>query len=356
MENPFKYGVLVEDAFFTDRKAELEKIKRHLAGPNHLIMISPRRYGKSSLIAKALQELKRPAVVLNLQMAVSEVKLAAMIHKAIYRLHPMQKIKDALQRLRIVPTLSFNPTDGTFEATFAPNVDGQTVLEDAVDLLETLSDPENCTIVVLDEFQEVLGLGNGIDKRLRAQMQLHKNVNYVFLGSQESMMTAIFEQVKSPFYHFGLLMHLKKIPRDDFELFLTERLQTAAGDKTGALVKAVLDKTGCHPYYTQQLASIVWERLVWMQDKSNVFEDAVAELVEEHDLDYERLWLSFNVTQRRILQGLAQNRKADEMTELATSTRYDSLAKLAKNGYVIREQTFEIEDPFFKDWIAGRAG
>ena len=44
------------------------------------------------------------------------------------------------------------------------------------------------------------------------------------------------------------------------------------------------------------------------------------------------------------------------MTELATSTRYDSLAKLAKNGYVIREQTFEIEDPFFKDWIAGRAG
>ena len=235
-------------------------------------------------------------------------------------------------------------------------MDEQTVLEDAVDLLETLSDPENRTIVVLDEFQEVLGLGNGIDKRLRAQMQLQKNVNYVFLGSQESMMTAIFEQVKSPFYHFGLLMHLKKIPRDDFELFLTERLQTAAGDKTGALVKAVLDKTGCHPYYTQQLASIVWERLVWMQDKSNVFEDAVAELVEEHDLDYERLWLSFNVTQRRILQGLAQNRKADEMTELATSTRYDSLAKLAKNGYVIREQTFEIEDPFFKDWIAGRAG
>ena len=261
MENQFKYGVLVEDAFFTDRKAELEKIKRHLAGPNHLIMISPRRYGKSSLIAKALQELKRPAVVLNLQMAVSEVKLAAMIHKAIYRLHPMQKIKDALQRLRIVPTLSFNPADGTFEATFAPNVDEQ-----------------------------------------------------------------------------------------------TERLQTAAGDKTGALVKAVLDKTGCHPYYTQQLASIVWERLVWMQDKSNVFEDAVAELVEEHDLDYERLWLSFNVTQRRILQGLAQNRKADEMTELATSTRYDSLAKLAKNGYVIREQTFEIEDPFFKEWIAGQAG
>ena len=295
-------------------------------------------------------------MVLNLQMAVSEVKLAAMIHKAIYRLHPMQKIKDTLQRLRIVPTLSFNPADGTFEATFAPNVDEQTVLEDAVDLLETLSDPENRTIVVLDEFQEVLGLGNGIDKRLRAQMQLQKNVNYVFLGSQESMMTAIFEQVKSPFYHFGLLMHLKKIPRDDFELFLTERLQTAAGDKTGALVKAVLDKTGCHPYYTQQLASIVWERLVWMQDKSNVFEDAVAELVEEHDLDYERLWLSFNVTQRRILQGLAQNRKADEMTELATSTRYDSLAKLAKNGYVIREQTFEIEDPFFKEWIAGQAG
>ena len=200
---------------------------------------------------------------------------------------------------------------------------------------------------MLDEFQEVLGLGNGIDKRLRAQMQLQKNVNYVFLGSQESMMTAIFEQVKSPFYHFGLLMHLKKISRDDFELFLTDRLQSAADDETANLVKAILDKTGSHPYHTQQLASIVWERLTWMPEKQDVFEDAVAELVEEHDLDYEQLWLTFNVTQRRILQGLALGRKADEMKELATSTRYDSLAKLVKNWVVIRELTFEIEDPFF---------
>ncbi len=351
MENPFKYGSVVSDEFFTDRREELEKVKQHLCGPNHLVMISPRRYGKSSLIAKALLQLQRPSININLQMAVSEVKLAQMIHKELLRLHPMKMMADRLRKLRVVPTVSYNPTTGCFEVAFAPGVDGQVALEDAIDLLETQSDPKNRTIVVLDEFQEVLGLGGGIDKRLRAQMQLQKNVNYVFLGSQESMMTTIFERVKSPFYHFGLLMHLKKIPATDFEEFLTERLRPVAGRLTTECVQGILSVTACHPYYTQQLASLVWEQLVWGKETERVVEKAVDDFVNDRDLDFNRLWDTFNLTQRRLLQGLAKN-PADPMTDVSSSTKYDALAKLARLGYVIRETVYEIEDPFFRLWIA----
>ena len=67
MKNPFKYGTIVEDEFFTDRISELKEIHRLLDSENHLILISPRRFGKSSLVAKAIRELKRPSLSLNLQ-------------------------------------------------------------------------------------------------------------------------------------------------------------------------------------------------------------------------------------------------------------------------------------------------
>ena len=79
-------------------------------------------------------------------------------------------------------------------------------------------------IVVLDEFQEIIGIEKGIDKRLRAFMQEQNMISYIFLGSQESMMTQIFERKRSPFYHFGQLMRLDKIPFDDFLLYIKERL------------------------------------------------------------------------------------------------------------------------------------
>ena len=67
MKNPFKFGTIVEDDFFTDRINELKYIKQKLDSENHLIMISPRRFGKSSLVLKAVKSVNRPYIMLNLQ-------------------------------------------------------------------------------------------------------------------------------------------------------------------------------------------------------------------------------------------------------------------------------------------------
>ena len=215
-------------------------------------------------------------------------------------------------------------------------------------LLEKVATADNRFIVVIDEFQEVVNIAKGFDKQLRSLMQRQHNLNYMLLGSQESMMEAIFEKKKSPFYHFGQVVRLGKIPYDDFLQFVTSRLP----DGSTGVAEEILSFTGCHPYYTQQLASQVWEMLVYRKEEENVVQRSVDALATMHDLDYERLWQSMNRTDRFTLRQLAQAQQPLLNRSQATSTTYSSLLRLMKLGYVVKNEHYEIEDPFFFHWIS----
>ena len=351
MKNPFKFGTIVEDEFFTDRILELRYIEQKLNSDNHIILISPRRFGKSSLVMKAVKSSARPFIMLNLQKVVSVQDLASNLLKEVFKLYPWEKIKHLMTHFRIIPTISTNPMGDGVDVMFQPSTNGVVALEDAMKTIEKVSTPEKRMIVILDEFQEIMSIGKGLDKQLRAIMQLQYNINYVLLGSQESMMTEIFERKRSPFYHFGTLMRLKKIPYDDFHVYITERLEPVLAEQSESVANEILEITKCHPYYTQQLSSQVWELAHYEGITDNVVEMAVERLSAIHDLDFERLWVSFNKVDRRILKMLCSSAVNLSLSELPTSTTYSSVKRLMQKGFVIREETYEIEDPFFKKWI-----
>lgn len=352
MKNPFKYGTIVENEYFTDRTAELDTICQTMDSANHIILISPRRFGKSSLVHKAVKRIGRPYIFLNLQKVVSVADFASAILKEVLKLHTWEKLKHHMQHFRVVPTISANPMTQGIDVAFQPMIDESVALEDALSLLESVSTKQQKLIVVFDEFQEVMSLAKGIDKRLRAILQEQRHINYIFLGSQESMMTEIFERKKSPFYHFGKLMVLQKIPYDDFYAYLQERLLSVAGGQTDTIATQILSTTQCHPYYTQQLASQVWDILAYQEQSSEVVKTAIEQLVTTHDLDYERLWQTFNRTDKRVFQSLCRRESPLENRQLPTSTLYSSIKKLMQQGYLIRSVAYEIEDPFFHRWIA----
>lgn len=135
-------------------------------------------------------------------------------------------------------------------------------------------------------------------------MQEQQHLNYILLGSQESMMTEIFERKKSPFYHFGKLMHLNKIPHKDFRTYVAKRLPIGEEGLLNSIVDEILSFTNLHPYYTQQLSAQVWEMITYDQ----IFDGAVEEAIS-------------------------------------------AIKRLMKAGYIIRVTDYEIEDPFFKAWI-----
>jgi AAA+ ATPase superfamily predicted ATPase len=351
MKNPFKFGTIVEDEFFTDRINELEYIKRVLDSENHLILISPRRFGKSSLVVKAAKQMERPYLLFNLQKVVNAEDFAAKLLKEVFKIYRWEKVKHLMTHFRVVPTISSNPVTNGIDVAFQPVTDYSVLLEDAMTLLEKVSTPVHRLLVILDEFQEIMQISKGLDKQLRAIMQSQKGLNYIILGSQESMMTEIFERKKSAFYHFGTLMRLSKIPREDFFNYISNRLSSVLPEQGAGVSDEILDITNCHPYYTQQLASQVWEIANYEQIKDGIVPLAVERLTNIHDLDFERLWIKFNRMDKSILQSLCKGLNPLQNRQLSTSTIYSAIKRLMKMGYVIRTDKYELEDPFFRRWI-----
>ena len=350
MENPFKFGTVVEAEYFTDRVNEVAFICQFIQSPNHLILISPRRFGKSSVVAKAVRQSGRKSITINLQQVTSVADLSAKLLREFLKIHPVERIRHYITHFRIIPTITTNALTGNVDVSFQPGVDATILLEDVMALIEEAHSEKDRIIIVFDEFQEILDLAPYLDKKLRAIMQNQKHINYILLGSQESMMTDIFEKKKSPFYHFGELMRLGKLPREDFHLYLSERLKDCFADDCDTLADKILDYTACHPYYTQQLAANVWQLGILQTDHTDILRKAVDHIITTHGLDYERLWMNFNRTNKWILQRLASNESLQK-GEHHTSTIYSALKRLQKDGYVIYTDHYELEDPFFREWI-----
>lgn len=350
MANKFSYGTLAKGDFFTDRKSELLRMKQFLDSENHLVLISPRRYGKSSLVKKCVEEVGRPYIWLDLQYVVSVASFTTQLLKAILAQYPMERLRYELRHFRIMPTITLNPITNECQFGFQPSESADnTMLEDVMALLQKLSTPEKKLIVIFDEFQEVLKISKDLDKQLRSIIQLQSGLNYIFMGSQEGMMLEIFERKKSPFYHFGGLMRLGKIPYEDFYQFVFERLPEAPNKED--LTREILAFSSCHPYYTQQLAFEVSNQIEVNAVQEDVVTRAIHTILQAHDLNYERLWENFNNTDKSTLLQLSSGDNPLNNRSVASSTAFSSLKRLVKSGVIIRTKEYMLEDPFFCEWL-----
>ena len=356
--NPFKFGTVVDGPYFTDREDELERIASYINGENHLILISPRRFGKTSLIKKIVNESVRPYIFLDMQIVLSAEDFASQLLKRVYRIYPVQKLKNFIKSFRLIPVVNINPVTGEAEISFKPGSKELSPLEDVLNLIEKLGTDKKKIIMVLDEFQDIYRIDRGLDRFLRSVMQNHRHINYIFMGSSESMIREIFEKRNSAFYRFGSLMSLGKINPDKFTPFLEEKFAVIT-DKSKELSEEILGITDSHPYYTQQLAFTVWEFLVRNGFTSDVVTKAANEIVQSHDNDYERLWNNFNRTDMMVLTGMAASDispLSDEFSRQydtgASSTVFSTLQRLTRKGILLKENSvYGIDDPFFKRWI-----
>lgn len=354
-ENPFKFGTVVDEEYFTDRVQEVAYISQFVNSANHLVLISPRRFGKSSVVAKSIKQTGRKHITVNLQQVTSVSDLSAKLLREFFKVNPLERVRHLITHFRIIPTISTNAITGSIDVSFQPGVEESVILEDVMTLIERVHTEQDRMIIVFDEFQEILELAPKFDKKLRSIMQEQKHINYILLGSQESMMTDIFEKKKSPFYHFGEMMRLGKLPYEDFFLYLSERLKDCFPDTYESLANKILEYTCCHPYYSQQLAANIWQIGILQPETVDPMRAAINHIVTTHSLDYERLWMNFKRTNKWIMQRLSSE-KPLLSGEYRTSTIYSALKRLQKDGYVIYSDHYEMEDPFFSEWIVTNNG
>ncbi len=357
MNNPFKFGSVVSEDYFTDRHEEYEKLKQIISSENHVIMMAPRRFGKTSLVNKVINSIDRPVIWLDLQLLTGVSDFASQLLKQLFKKYPFEKLKFLIGNFRFVPTIELDPASNNIEISFQTRVESFVQLEDVFNLIDKLGQDKAKPIVVLDEFQELLNLDKSLDKKLRSVIQFHKNVNYILIGSAETLMKQIFENKKSPFYHFGQIFILNKIPLRDFRKFLDSRF-TNITEKHSEITDSILEFSKCHPYYTQQLAFHIWMKIEREQTSENAVNNTISDIIMLHDNDFERIWNNFNKTDKKILIGIAFSDSkllTDEFKSKnnlkASSTVFSGLKRLQEKGVLLKTDKFEFDDPFFKEWI-----
>ena len=270
--NPFIYGEIVTSAAFADRDAERQRLGRDLAAGQKVFLISPRRYGKSSLVRDVLRGLARENV-LTVEVTVASSSsyvgfLEAYAQALIAADTPASRLRrwagELLQTVR--PELRFD-TDPVGRSRFALAFPAVRTARDTARLAaEVFALPGRIAAVrkqrmaiALDEFQAIASFNGGsVEHALRAAVQDQRAVGYVFAGSEPSLMERMLGP-RRPFYKAGPVMRLEKIDETVFADFIDERFAATGVQPEDGLGAAIVDLAANVPYDVQRLAHETWD-------------------------------------------------------------------------------------------------
>ena len=298
MKKSFVYGVAVTDYNFTGREAEIRHLKANFENGINSILISPRRYGKTSLVnyvCRSLSETDIIIVRLDIFGCKTEYEFYNMLAAAVLKQTAtkvqqwMEEARDFLARL--TPKIGI-PLDPTQEVNVSLGITPQTHSpEEILNLVETIAQRKQRRIVVcIDEFQEVGEFADSkhVQGRLRAAWQHHHYASYCLFGSKRHMMSKIFMNRSMPFYQFGDLIWLEKIPTADWTDYIVSHFSDAGRHISAALANSICKVVDDYPLYVQQLASIVLNHL---EPGTTATEEVLRESVRELLLANEALFM-----------------------------------------------------------------
>jgi hypothetical protein len=382
MENPFVYGEVVPAAAFVDRVAELDRLVGDLAAAQKVFLISPRRYGKSSLIRRALAAMARRGA-LTVDVTVSSFSsyvaflegyaralVAAETRWDRARTWLREAIRSSRAEVGADPTVGPGGRTGPsgFTVSF-PNVrsdrDISRLAQDVFALPSRLAEVRRRKVVVaLDEFQAIAGFNGGsVEHALRAAVQHQRDVGYVFAGSEPSLMERMLGP-KRPFYKAGPVIRLDKIPADEFAAFIDARFSRSGIRPEAGLGAAIVDLAGNLPYDVQRLAHETWDEVRAGGRRRATLDDlhqALRRLLAEQQTMFESVWQRLTLAQRAVLRAvvLEEGREllsADVRTRHrlgGASTVQAALAALVRDDLVSREAArYVVVDSLLREWVA----
>jgi hypothetical protein len=379
MENPFVYGEVVPAASFVDRIDELDRLVRDVTSGQKVFLISPRRYGKSSLISQALRAASRSGA-LTLEITVSSYSsYLAFLEGYTRALLTVQSgwekarswIRDKIGAARPEVRLEADSSGVMGLAVKFPSVhrgrDLSKLAAEVFALPAALSEAHGRKMVVaLDEFQAIRGFNGGsVEHALRAAVQHQRSVGYVFAGSEPSLMERMLGP-KRPFYKAGPVMRLEKIPPEQFAPFIESRFSKTGIKPDPGLGMSIVDLAGNMPYDVQRLAHESWDdaraagkRRVGVED----LHQTLHRLLAEQDTIFEAMWQRLTLAQRATLRAvvLADGREllsADLRGRYrlgGASTVQTALQALLREDIISREpQRYVVVDSLMREWIARR--
>jgi len=368
--SPFIFGTTVSITAFTNREKEVDKLRNNLTQGINTMLISPRRWGKSSLVEKVLNEINTKksifkTVSIDLYSVGSEEEFLELFAREIIKASSSKweewivSGKEFFHHLMPKLSVGIDPVND-----FSVGFDWKEIKkyrEEILDLPEKIANKKGIKyIICLDEFQNLTTFDSysQFEKSMRATWQRQKSVTYCLYGSKRHMMSDIFNNPAKPFYRFGDIMLLSKIKRDkwiQFMKFSFEKGNKKISDENAELIPKLMHD---HSWYVQQLAHYTWQKSKSVVKRESIIE-ALKELINANTPFYQREVESLSRGQLNLLKAISSrevkltSQDTMEKFKLGTSANVVKNRNVLMNLDIIHEMDGMLEflDPAFELWF-----
>lgn len=373
MDTPFIFGRLAIKKNFTNREEEKSRLITNFLMLVNTTLISPRRWGKSSLVEKAAEEARKSDK--NLRFCFIDA-FNVRTEEQFYQLLATEVLKSSATKLemllenaktfmgKFLPQLSFSPDN---QGEVSLSLDWKEVKKqpgDILNMVEKIAVAKAWKFVVcIDEFQNIATFQNPVafQKILRANWQKHQHTAYCLYGSKRHMLMDVFTDSSMPFYKFGDLMFLEKIKKEDWIKFITSRFRDTKKSISKTNAALIADLAECHPYYVQQLAQQCWFRTNDECSEETVHKahqgivDQLSLLFQSKTGELTNYQVNFL---KALIDGASQFSSKETMNEygLGTSANVLKIKKTLENKEIIdiRGSEITVLDPMYKSWLKTR--
>ncbi|MBR0299708.1 MAG: ATP-binding protein [Bacteroidales bacterium] len=369
MKSPFVFGKIAEGDCFTDRETESALLCNNFHNLTNTVLISPRRWGKSSLVhkARAMAEAKHKDLKtceLDLFNVRSEsefyIKFASEVLKATSS--KWEEIWSSARRFlsSFVPSISVGDPLDSVKISFSVLPSRQEA-DDILDLAERIAIQKKISLVIcIDEFQQIANFNesDSFQAKLRSHWQKHQHVAYCLYGSKRHMLTDIFTSPGKPFYKFGQNIFLEKIDESLWPGFIVSRFSSTGKTISLSQAERIVSLVDNNPYYIQQLCEMIWNR-VEHSCTDEAVEDAFSALIASQAVFNLALTQTLTLTQQNLLHAIVDGKTKLSSTEvmqqygLKNSLTVQRAKKALAGMDIIDDfgKSITLEDPVYAWWL-----
>jgi hypothetical protein len=338
-----------------------------------MVLISPRRWGKSSLVQKSAKEAMQKDKDLHFCFIDA---FTIRTEEQFYQVLASEVLKISSSRIEIlidnakrflgalVPKFTFTPGA---QDELSLSLDWQEVKKNPdalLDMAEKIAVEKGWKLVVcIDEFQNITTFDNQLafQKKLRSHWQKHQHVAYCLYGSKRHMLMDVFTSNSMPFYKFGDLLFLEKIHRNSWIPFICGRFKDTQKQISQDNAALIADLAECHPYYVQQLAQQSWLRTK-NECTEQIITDAHEGIVSQLSLLFQSMTEELSTPQVNFLKALLNgvekfsSKKVLDEYQLSSSANVARIKKSLENKEIIDllEGKILVLDPMYKSWLMTR--
>lgn len=384
--NPFEFGQAVHADSIVDREEELRRLKDAVRNGERVFLIGPRRFGKTSLLNVVQHQLERDGVVV-LKYDVEKFESAELLARALLAgairafAGPAEKFGAVINRQlkrffgALKPEVSYDVMAHSISVSFGIARNSKNsdlpLLTDVLDGINAMAGAGDKTVaVVLDEFQQLVASGGlTAERQIRAAVQTHRHVSYIFAGSKTRLLTDMTSHHARPFYRMGSSLFLGAVPRTAFIPFIRAGFERHGFKVAAGAIERILDLVEDVPYSVQRLAHRCWDLLCAggagaQGALTGAFvERALERIALEEDPAYTQLWMSLTAVQKKALKAvigsggrllLSKSVTAEHL--LSAASMQKALQALRERGIIREEQAagavrLRLDDPILATWL-----